>query len=52
MGNASEFEAVLGIVGDGVRPYVDASYPLHEVQAALEHLDQSQQFGKVVLRIA
>ena len=52
MGNASEFEAVLERMGDGLRPYVDAAYPLHEVQAALEHLDRAEQFGKVVLRIS
>jgi NADPH:quinone reductase-like Zn-dependent oxidoreductase len=52
MGNAGEFEAVLKVMGDGIRPYVDATYPLHEVQQALEHLDAGEQFGKVVLRVS
>ncbi|MGH7903686.1 MAG: zinc-binding dehydrogenase [Candidatus Dormibacteraceae bacterium] len=51
MGNGGEFDAVLAAVEDGLRPVVSASYELAEVQAALEHLDRAQQFGKVVLRI-
>ncbi|MGH7776806.1 MAG: zinc-binding dehydrogenase [Candidatus Dormibacterales bacterium] len=52
MGNASEFEAVLAAVSEGLRPAVDTAFELEEVQKALERLDRSQQFGKVVLRIA
>jgi len=52
MGNASEFEAVLEMIGQGPRPVVDSVYPLAEVEAALTHLDQSDQFGKVVLRVS
>lgn len=52
MGNASEFEAVLEAVAAGAKPVVDSTYPLEEVQTAMEHLDHAEQFGKVVLRIS
>lgn len=52
MGNASEFEAVLKAIDRGLRPVVDAVYPLDEVQAALSHLDSGEQFGKVVLSVS
>ena len=52
MGNAPEFEAMLGAVERGLRPAVDAVFELGQVQAALERLDRSEQFGKIVLRIA
>jgi NADPH:quinone reductase-like Zn-dependent oxidoreductase len=31
---------------------VDRTFPLDDVQAALEHLDKAEQFGKVVLDIS
>jgi NADPH:quinone reductase-like Zn-dependent oxidoreductase len=52
MGNASEFEAVLRAIDHGLRPVVDRTYPLADVQEALSHLDNAEQFGKVVLSIA
>jgi len=52
MGNASEFEAVLGAVEAGMRPVVDSTFALDEVVGALEHLDQAEQFGKVTLRVS
>lgn len=52
MGNASEFEALLKAIDQGMRPVVDAVYPLDEVQAALTHLDSAEQFGKIVLSIS
>jgi NADPH2:quinone reductase len=52
MGNAGEFEAVLGAIDAGLRPQVDSIFPLGEVAAALEHLDRGEQFGKVVLGVA
>jgi NADPH:quinone reductase-like Zn-dependent oxidoreductase len=51
MGNPGEFEAILGAIESGLRPVVDRVFPLDDVQAALEHLDRAEQFGKVVLRI-
>jgi NADPH:quinone reductase-like Zn-dependent oxidoreductase len=52
MGNASEFEAVLAAIEQGMRPVVDSVYPLDDVQSALAHLDAADQFGKVVLKVA
>jgi len=52
MGNAGEFEAVLDAMDAGLKPVVDSTYPLSEVQAALERLDAAEQFGKVVLSIS
>ena len=52
MGNSGEFEQVLKAIDEGLRPVVDSVYPLEEVQAALEHLDGAEQFGKVVLRVS
>ncbi|MBO0701722.1 MAG: zinc-binding dehydrogenase [Candidatus Dormibacteraeota bacterium] len=51
MGNLSEFQALLAAIEDGMRPVVDSVYPLDQVQEALTHLDQGEQFGKVVLEI-
>ena len=52
MGNASEFEAVLKAIDGGLKPVVDTIYPLSDVKAALERLDASEQFGKVVLSVS
>ena len=52
MGNASEFEAVLGAIAGGMRPVVDKVYPIDEVNAALTRLDGAEQFGKVVLSVS
>jgi NADPH:quinone reductase-like Zn-dependent oxidoreductase len=52
MGNASEFEEVLGLFDKGLRPVVDSVYPLAEVSEALRHLDAAEQFGKVILKVA
>lgn len=52
MGNASEFESVLKAIDRGLKPVVDSVYPLNDVQAALERLDDAAQFGKVVLSVS
>jgi NADPH:quinone reductase-like Zn-dependent oxidoreductase len=52
MGNASEFEEVLGLIDKGVRPVVDSVHPLAEVSQALRHLDAGEQFGKVILKVS
>ena len=51
MGNASEFEAVLKALDQGLRPVVDQTFPLDRVQDALTRVDTSEQFGKVVLSV-
>jgi NADPH:quinone reductase-like Zn-dependent oxidoreductase len=52
MGTSAEFDALLEAVGAGLRPSVDSIFALADVQAALEHLDRAEQFGKVVLEIS
>jgi NADPH:quinone reductase-like Zn-dependent oxidoreductase len=52
MGNAGEFQAVLKAIDGGMRPVVDSTYPLSDVQAALTRLDAAEQFGKVVLAVS
>ncbi len=52
MGNASEFESVLKLIDEGMKPVVDSVYPLAEVEQALAHLDAGEQFGKVMLKVA
>ena len=52
MGNASEFEAVLRAFEKGLRPVVDKVFPLDRVQDALMRVDNTEQFGKVVLSVA
>jgi NADPH:quinone reductase-like Zn-dependent oxidoreductase len=51
MGNASEFEAVLKALDHGLRPVIDQTYPLDQVQDALTRVDTAEQFGKVVLSV-
>jgi NADPH:quinone reductase-like Zn-dependent oxidoreductase len=52
MGNAGEFEAVLDAMNAGMRPVVDSTYPLADVQAALARVDAAEQFGKVVMSVS
>jgi len=52
MGTMPEFEEVLKAIDEGMRPVVDSTYPLAEVQYALEHLDRAEQFGKVLLKLS
>ena len=52
MGTAQEFEAMIAFVAQHqIRPIVDSVWPLDQGQAAFDYLDQSQQFGKVVVRV-
>ena len=52
MGTSTEFESVLEMLGQGVKPVVDSVFPLQQVEQALTHLDRSEQFGKVILRVS
>jgi NADPH:quinone reductase-like Zn-dependent oxidoreductase len=50
MGTMGELHQVLKFVFDGtLKPVVDRTFPLAEVRAAHEYLENSQMFGKVVL---
>jgi NADPH:quinone reductase-like Zn-dependent oxidoreductase len=50
MGTMGELHEVLKLVFAGkLKPVVDKTFPLQEVRAAHEYLEQSKMFGKVVL---
>ena len=50
MGTMGELYEVLGHVFAGrIKPVVDRSFPLSEVRAAHEYMENSQMFGKIVL---
>ena len=50
MGTMGELHAVLKLVFSGkLKPVVDKTFPLREVRAAHEYLEESKMFGKVVL---
>lgn len=52
MGTMGELLEVLRHVFRGkLKPVVDRSFPLREARAAHEHLEKSEQFGKVVLTL-
>jgi zinc-binding alcohol dehydrogenase/oxidoreductase len=52
MGTKEDFEGAYELVAGGrVRPIVDKVFPLADAAAAHERLEDSAQFGKVVLRI-
>ena len=53
MGSPREFAELLAALGEGnIRPVIDATCPLGEAGAAQRWLEQSEQFGKIVLNIA
>ena len=50
MGSMGELHGVLKLVFSGkLKPVVDTTFPLKEIRAAHEYLEQSKMFGKVVL---
>ncbi|MDG3006031.1 zinc-binding dehydrogenase [Paludisphaera mucosa] len=52
MGSPADFTAMLALFADGsLRPVVDRAYPLADASAAHRHMDESGQFGKIVLEI-
>ena len=52
MGNLAEYAEVVRRLGQGeLRPVVDRVYPLAEVRAALERLEQGEQLGKIAVEI-
>jgi NADPH:quinone reductase-like Zn-dependent oxidoreductase len=53
MGSPADFQGMLSLFGaSGLRPVVDSTYPLAEAGAALQHMEEAAQFGKIVLHIA
>ena len=52
MGSKDELRTVLKLVSQGrLKPIVDKIWPLHECATAHHYLEQSKQFGKVVLTV-
>ncbi len=52
MGDAEEFATMLDVVAAGeIDPVIDTVLPLTEARAALERLQNAEQFGKIVLEI-
>jgi zinc-binding alcohol dehydrogenase/oxidoreductase len=49
MGSPQEFAAMLELLRNGLRPVVDRVFPLLGAVAAMQHLANADQFGKVVL---
>lgn len=54
MGNDAEFDAIVAELGAGrlQPPPIDTVFPLEEGRVALRRMQQQEQFGKVVLRVA
>ena len=53
MGSPADFAAMLAFVNQyRAVPVVHATYPLEEAEAALRQMDQSTQFGKIVLTVS
>lgn len=53
MGSPREFGAMVALYGQGgLRPVVDQVFPLAHTSDAHRRMDQAEQFGKIVLKIA
>ncbi|MDP4149880.1 MAG: zinc-binding dehydrogenase [Bacteroidota bacterium] len=52
MGSPEDFDAMVAFVNrHHIRPIVDRVFPLAEGEAAMRHMDESRQFGKIVLKV-
>ena len=51
MGTPREFANMLALFEGGLKPVVDRVFPLADAAAAHARMDQSDQFGKIVLTI-
>jgi len=50
MGTMGDLHEVLKLVFSGkLKPVVDSAFPLREIRAAHEYMENSKMFGKVVL---
>jgi NADPH:quinone reductase-like Zn-dependent oxidoreductase len=53
LGDLDEFAALLSLVRrTGLRPVIDAAFPIAEAHAALDRLGAAERFGKVAITIA
>jgi NADPH:quinone reductase-like Zn-dependent oxidoreductase len=52
MGSPEDFRSMIGFVGQhGIHPIVDKVFPFADGEAAMRHMDDAQQFGKIVIRV-
>ena len=52
MANRREFRRIARLVeGRRIEPLIDAEIPLEDAPAALDRMEQGEQFGKIVIRI-
>jgi zinc-binding alcohol dehydrogenase/oxidoreductase len=49
MGTPEEFDAMLGLFEQGMRPVVDSVFPLEEAAESHRRMEEAEQFGKIVL---
>lgn len=52
MGSPEDFRSMLRLVSGGIKPAVDRVYSMSDVPDAMRRMDASEQFGKIVVRIA
>ena len=53
LGNRSEFAAMAAFIESrGIKPHIDAVFPLRDLDAALDRLESGRQFGKIGLQIS
>ena len=52
MGSPADFRSMLALFARGLRPAVDKVYELDEVVEAMRRMDDAEQFGKIILRVA
>lgn len=53
MGSPADFSAMLTFVNrHHAVPIIHATYPLEEAEAAMRHMDRSERFGKIVLKMS
>lgn len=52
MGNEEEFEAMVKFVSlHQIKPVIDSSYPLTDIQEAFEKMKSGDQFGKIIINV-
>jgi zinc-binding alcohol dehydrogenase/oxidoreductase len=52
MGNAGDFQSMVAFVSEhGIRPIVDTVFTFSEGEAALRHMDDASQFGKILIKV-
>jgi D-arabinose 1-dehydrogenase-like Zn-dependent alcohol dehydrogenase len=52
MGTPQDFQSMVAFVGrHGIRPVVDKVFAFTDGEAAFRHMDEAQQFGKIVIKV-